>query len=991
MELRQLPLVLLLISNIHSQQTEDIPRPTLTVEPQSSLFTGDSVTLRCEVNQSWDRWEFIRSRDSNTESTEAATKTINSVTVSDGGEYRCRAQRGKLYTNYSEPVTVTINDFPKPTLTVEPQNSLFTGDSVTLRCEVNLTWDRWEFIRSGDSNNESTEAATKTINLYKVSDGGEYRCRAQRRGLYTNYSEPLTVTINEKPKAKVSIKPDQHVFRGETVTLRCDIDGEGVTSWKYSWYKDGSDSVFSKKQEHTFSSVTESDAGKYSCYGAERRGSRTSHISDEVTLTVSDRPRAVLSVSPQKWLTEGDPVTLICEVKDSSTDWTFSWYTVTVSSGYRKHNYQLLSDSSRGAGGNYTVSSAALNHTGVYVCSAEREKPPYYTWYSNEQLLWVTGVSPPVSLIISPNRTQHFTSVSLSLSCEDQSNSDRWTVRRYTDNERLEYCSSSHWGSQTGSTCTISSTVPSDTGVYWCQTESGENSHPVNITVHPDVILESPVHPVTEGDSLTLRCLYQRSTPPILRADFYKDGSLIQNQTPEMIISTVSKSHEGFYYCKHPERGESPKSWISVTERPKAKVSIKPDQHVFRGETVTLRCDIDGEGVTSWKYSWYKDGSDSVFSELQEHTFSYVTESDAGKYSCYGAERGGSRTSHISDEVTLTVSDRPRPVLSVSPQKWLTEGDPVTLICEVKDSSTDWTFSWFTVSLSSENSHHYELLSDSSRGAGGNYTVSSVDQIHTGVYVCKAERGKPVYNTTYSNKQPLCVTGVSPPVSLIISPNRTQHFTLISLSLSCEDQSNSDRWRVRRYTDNEQLEDCSSSLWGTQTGSTCTISSTVPSDTGVYWCQSESGDSYNLVNISVHIGVILESPVHPVTEGDSLTLRCLYPYASPPILRADFYKDGSLIQNQTPEMIISNVSKSNEGFYYCKHPERGESPKSWISVTEVSNESCCISSHSESQISVLHTLSSILAVCPYLIVTVLLIFKCCRMRVTSVEEEETVV
>ncbi|XP_052407573.1 Fc receptor-like protein 5 isoform X26 [Carassius gibelio] len=991
MELRQLPLVLLLISNIHSQQTEDIPRPTLTVEPQSSLFTGDSVTLRCEVNQSWDRWEFIRSRDSNTESTEAATKTINSVTVSDGGEYRCRAQRGKLYTNYSEPVTVTINDFPKPTLTVEPQNSLFTGDSVTLRCEVNLTWDRWEFIRSGDSNNESTEAATKTINLYKVSDGGEYRCRAQRRGLYTNYSEPLTVTINEKPKAKVSIKPDQHVFRGETVTLRCDIDGEGVTSWKYSWYKDGSDSVFSKKQEHTFSSVTESDAGKYSCYGAERRGSRTSHISDEVTLTVSDRPRAVLSVSPQKWLTEGDPVTLICEVKDSSTDWTFSWYTVTVSSGYRKHNYQLLSDSSRGAGGNYTVSSAALNHTGVYVCSAEREKPPYYTWYSNEQLLWVTGVSPPVSLIISPNRTQHFTSVSLSLSCEDQSNSDRWTVRRYTDNERLEYCSSSHWGSQTGSTCTISSTVPSDTGVYWCQTESGENSHPVNITVHPDVILESPVHPVTEGDSLTLRCLYQRSTPPILRADFYKDGSLIQNQTPEMIISTVSKSHEGFYYCKHPERGESPKSWISVTERPKAKVSIKPDQHVFRGETVTLRCDIDGEGVTSWKYSWYKDGSDSVFSELQEHTFSYVTESDAGKYSCYGAERGGSRTSHISDEVTLTVSDRPRPVLSVSPQKWLTEGDPVTLICEVKDSSTDWTFSWFTVSLSSENSHHYELLSDSSRGAGGNYTVSSVDQIHTGVYVCKAERGKPVYNTTYSNKQPLCVTGVSPPVSLIISPNRTQHFTLISLSLSCEDQSNSDRWRVRRYTDNEQLEDCSSSLWGTQTGSTCTISSTVPSDTGVYWCQSESGDSYNLVNISVHIGVILESPVHPVTEGDSLTLRCLYPYASPPILRADFYKDGSLIQNQTPEMIISNVSKSNEGFYYCKHPERGESPKSWISVTEVSNESCCIFSHSESHMSVLHTLSSILAVCPYLIVTVVLIFKCCRMRVTSVEEEETVV
>ncbi|XP_016386866.1 Fc receptor-like protein 5, partial [Sinocyclocheilus rhinocerous] len=372
----------------------------------------------------------------------------------------------------------------------------------------------------------------------------------------------------EKPKPKVSIKPDQHVFRGETVTLRCDIDGEGVTSWQYSWYKDSSNSVFSELQEHTFSPVTESDAGKYFCYGAERGGSRTSNISDAVTLKVSDTVQAVLSVSPQKWLTEGDPVTLICEVNSSSTGWTFSWYTLTFSSG--NNHYKLLSDSSRGAGGNYIVSSAALNHTGVYVCRAERGEPAYYTTISSKQLLWVTavisfsGVSPPVSLIISPSRTQHFTLVSLSLSCEDQSNSDRWRVRRYTGSGQWEDCSSLRRASQTGSTCTISSINTSDTGVYWCQSESGENSHPVNITVHPDVILESPVHPVTEGDTLTLRCLYQHSTPPNLRADFYKDGSLIQNQTTEMIISTVSKSHEGFYYCKHPERGESPKSWISV-------------------------------------------------------------------------------------------------------------------------------------------------------------------------------------------------------------------------------------------------------------------------------------------------------------------------------------------------------------------------------------------------------------------------------------------
>uniref|UniRef100_A0A671QG73 Ig-like domain-containing protein n=1 Tax=Sinocyclocheilus anshuiensis TaxID=1608454 RepID=A0A671QG73_9TELE len=85
-------------------------------------------------------------------------------------------------------------------------------------------------------------------------------------------------------------------------------------------------------------------------------------------------------------------------------------------------------------------------------------------------------------------------------------------------------------------------------------------------------------------------------------------------------------------------------------------LTIKPAQHVFRGETVTLRCDINAERGTSWQYSWYKEDSTGVFSELQELTFSPVTEFDAGKYSCYGVETDGSHRSHCSEEVTLTVS-----------------------------------------------------------------------------------------------------------------------------------------------------------------------------------------------------------------------------------------------------------------------------------------------------------------------------------------------
>ncbi|KAI5614630.1 Fc receptor-like protein 5, partial [Silurus asotus] len=80
-----------------------------------------------------------------------------------------------------------------------------------------------------------------------------------------------------------------------------------------------------------------------------------------------------------------------------------------------------------------------------------------------------------------------------------------------------------------------------------------------------DVILDSPVHPVTEGNPLTLRCLYRNTKISDSGFDFYKDDSvLLKQNTGLMTISSVSKSDEGFYYCKHPKSGESPKSWISV-------------------------------------------------------------------------------------------------------------------------------------------------------------------------------------------------------------------------------------------------------------------------------------------------------------------------------------------------------------------------------------------------------------------------------------------
>uniref|UniRef100_A0AAZ1XM11 Ig-like domain-containing protein n=1 Tax=Oreochromis aureus TaxID=47969 RepID=A0AAZ1XM11_OREAU len=111
--------------------------------------------------------------------------------------------------------------------------------------------------------------------------------------------------------------------------------------------------------------------------------------------------------------------------------------------------------------------------------------------------------------------------------------------------------------------------VPHDSGVYWCESREGRISNMVNLTVTGgSVILQSPVLPVMEGDDVTLLCK-TKTTPSNLPAAFYKDGSLIRKRpTGHMTIQHVSRSDEGLYKCDISGHGESPSSWITVTDKP---------------------------------------------------------------------------------------------------------------------------------------------------------------------------------------------------------------------------------------------------------------------------------------------------------------------------------------------------------------------------------------------------------------------------------------
>uniref|UniRef100_A0AAR2JSH1 Ig-like domain-containing protein n=1 Tax=Pygocentrus nattereri TaxID=42514 RepID=A0AAR2JSH1_PYGNA len=443
---------------------------------------------------------------------------------------------------------------PTPTVRVDPQRSVYTGDTVTLTCEVESTG--WEFLWYKDSQPQSpVDKGTNTLSV-TVSHAGtaEFRCAARRGAYTTQTSAPAVITVTARPKATVTIHPADPVFIGETVTLTCDI-GSGH-HWQYDWVKDSKPlSEAQQRKEYTISNVAESHRGVYTCKRRRSTEPRYSETSDAVTLTVSaEKPKPELTSSHKGAALIGNPVVLYCKL-DQSAGWRFYW---------SKHT-QSPETETKTETHSYTISSVSVSDGGQYWCRAGRGTPVYYTHYSDALWINVTGTTRSHSLTVSPSRAQHFSADSLSLSCEGQSDSTGWRVRRYTHSEKVSDCSSG-LGSVTGSTCNISSLSTSHTGVYWCESESGESSNPVNITVtNGAVILDSPVHPVTEGDPLTLHCLYRDPKPSNLTAEIYKGDSLLQTQTTgEMNIHTVSKSDEGLYHCKHPEKGESPQSWISV-------------------------------------------------------------------------------------------------------------------------------------------------------------------------------------------------------------------------------------------------------------------------------------------------------------------------------------------------------------------------------------------------------------------------------------------
>ncbi|XP_036002895.1 Fc receptor-like protein 5 [Fundulus heteroclitus] len=540
--------------------------------------------------------------------------------------------------------------------------------------------------------------------------------------------------VKDSITASVSLQPNwSEIFRGETVTLRCEIQGGGGAQWTYEWSSANRNSPSSS--EYRIISVSESDSGDYSCMG--RRCCECTGWSSAFRLTVrSDKPRATLTAE-KTILPAGGSVALRCSVS-SSAGWKFDWF--------RQESVSSLAQLIRT---NEPDGVLRVSEGGVYSCRGGRGDPAFYTETSTEVTIQETvSIKPTVTL--QPNWSEIFRGETVTLRCEIQGcGGAQWTYG-WSPTTRNSPSSSEY---------RINSITESDSGDYWCTGRRGyqitEWSDAFRLTVRSDkprasLSPEKTILPA--GGSVALRCSVSSSAG--WKYDWFRQESvsspahLIRTNEPDGVLRV---SEGGVYSCRG-GRGDpafytetSTEVTIQETVSIKPTVTLQPNwSEIFRGETVTLRCEIQGVGGTQWTYEWRPTTRNSPSSS--EYRIISITESDSGDYWCMG--RRGYQITGWSDAFRLTVrSDKPRARLTAN-RPIIPAGGSVALRCSVS-SSAGWKFDWF----------RQESVSSLAQLIRTNEPDGVLRVSEGGVYSCRGGRGDPAFYTETSTEVTIQETG----------------------------------------------------------------------------------------------------------------------------------------------------------------------------------------------------------------------------------------
>ncbi|XP_071884046.1 Fc receptor-like protein 2 isoform X7 [Anas platyrhynchos] len=244
-----------------------------TDPPWSTIFRGESVTLRCRGSQpsgqqptTWYHNDKILAR------TDTDTYRITNARQKQTGTYKCQSP-GSVASN---PITLIVSYelFSSPVLSVASSAETLEGSPLNLSCVTHLSphsprsilW--YLFYRNGTVLQGPKTSSKYHVPMVGLADTGSYSCevRAENSSIWKQ-SAQVPIAVRRVPISGVSLDVQPHegqVMEGQRLVLSCSV-AAGTGSISFSWHREGSAEVLGRGTRYEIPSAQRDDDGHYYC------------------------------------------------------------------------------------------------------------------------------------------------------------------------------------------------------------------------------------------------------------------------------------------------------------------------------------------------------------------------------------------------------------------------------------------------------------------------------------------------------------------------------------------------------------------------------------------------------------------------------------------------------------------------------------------------------------------------------------------------------
>ncbi|XP_041841601.1 Fc receptor-like protein 5 isoform X4 [Melanotaenia boesemani] len=193
----------------------DKPRAEVTAGT-TTISVGGSVTLSCSVDNSagWKYQWFRRTSHTSEYRLKTNDEQNRTISVSQGGIYRCRGERGDpaYYSDMSNDASINIIFSNQVVVTRQPDwPQIFSGEKITLTCEIQGgETTEWMCVwRHLGSIIPQISSKQFTFTVSELSSG-DYQCQCERRDdsySSTKWSEAIRLSVSAVSRPESSSFP----------------------------------------------------------------------------------------------------------------------------------------------------------------------------------------------------------------------------------------------------------------------------------------------------------------------------------------------------------------------------------------------------------------------------------------------------------------------------------------------------------------------------------------------------------------------------------------------------------------------------------------------------------------------------------------------------------------------------------------------------------------------------------------------------------------